>query len=158
MRKLSPMIWLKLRRRCNGWPTGGGSGGGPNNSGMVAAVVHAPSDSRRTSFIATRRPSRFHSARVSRSTGPYSFPSTRTTHRSDIGRLIAKEQLCHPAARRRQVEIWPQQPQTGAGLAFLVRMREINQSLPFHETAFDRWALLCLPLVFRHSESKQFAR
>src|SRR6266513_5278240 len=100
MRKLSRMISPKLRRRTNGWPICAGNGGGPNNSGMVLAVVQTPSDSRRTSFVGSKRPSRFQSPSVSSSTGPYSFSPTRTTHRSAIARLIAKPQFCHPERKR----------------------------------------------------------
>src|SRR5437762_6710047 len=63
---------------------------------MVFAAVQTLSDSRRTSFVGSKRPSRFQSASVPSSTGPYSFSPTRTSHRSAIARLIAKEHPCHP--------------------------------------------------------------
>src|SRR5207237_802717 len=100
MRKLSRMISLKVRRRTNGCPVAAGSGVGLNSPGMVVALVQSLSDSRRTSFVGSKRPSRFQSPSVSRSTGPYSFSPTRTSYRSAIGRLIAKRQCCHPERKR----------------------------------------------------------
>src|SRR5438477_6988887 len=100
MRKLSRMISPKVRRRTNGCPVAAGGGGGSNSPGMVVALVQSLSDSRRTSFVGSKRPSCFQSPSVSRSTGPYSFSPTRTSHRSAIGRLIAKDRCCHPERKR----------------------------------------------------------
>src|SRR5437762_2605354 len=87
MRRLSPMSWAKLRRRSRGYRGPDETDEGVNKSGMAAAVIHALSDSRRTSFAGNNRPSRFHSASVSKSTAPYSFPPTRTIHRSDMNKI-----------------------------------------------------------------------
>src|SRR5213082_1456919 len=156
MRKLSRMISPKLRRRTNGWPVCAGNGGGPNNSGMVLAVVQTLSDSRRTSFVGSKRPSRFQSLSVPSSTGPYSFSPTRTSHRSAIDRQTYRERAT--LSSRAQVEgsrnetfkVMQQDPSTFA--------RDDGNNSLFHETAFDRRTLLRLPLIFRDPEPEQLAR
>src|SRR5207302_8641425 len=90
-----------------------GNGSGPNHSGMVLAVVQTLSVSRRTSFVGSKRPSRFQSLSVPSSTGPYSFSPTRTSHRSAIDRLIAKEQLCHPERKSRDPAMKPLRQRNG---------------------------------------------
>src|ERR1700730_17266232 len=60
--------------------------------GMLPAVVQRSTSTFWTSFVASTRPSFLHSRNVSKSTGPYSLPSTRTIHSSVIP---SQSSICH---------------------------------------------------------------
>src|SRR6266513_720505 len=129
MRIVSRKISRHVRRRTI---RSGGAAGGSSSakiSGNSAAGIQRSSPMGRSSFVRINRPSFFHSRSASRSTGPYSRPSTRTIHSSGIGQLISEDGGLESAV--------PWLASTG-------------------EAAFDRRALLRLPILFRDPEPLQF--
>ena len=68
--------------------------------GIIAETFnHASSEALRRSLSPIKRPSRFHSRKVSRSTGPYSLPCTRTNHSSSGIAALNRESRESPKIR-----------------------------------------------------------
>ena len=82
-KRLSKDLPPRLRsfeERCSA--AAGRRGASAKTSGSSPAEIQCSVPRCRTSFVGIKRPSRRHSRSVSVSTGPYSFPSTRTIHSS----------------------------------------------------------------------------
>src|SRR3954467_9059854 len=120
----------------------GGSGGGTARSAKISgsspAGIHCSLPAARTSFSRISRPSSFQTRSSSRSTGPYSFPCTRTIHSSGM-RILTVECRETLAAEK---------PWSCRALQLRGR----------REVPFDRRALLRLPILLCDTGPLEFPR